>query len=440
VRDLVATVLAMTLGLSGVAAAITPTETVIHRNVKGYIGEGVAVSRNGVVYGYAQYAFPGGKGVGNGVIYRLVKPKAGHSGYWYNSYVLAFAGGVGGSEPVGKPVFDGHDNMYGVTGWGGEYRQGLVFGLTETAPGSGTWNSAVLHHFGPSDGGGTQSLGASLIVGANGVLYGTTVSTSLGSGVCLGSCGWVFSLTPPAAGQSNWTYQTLYAFQGGSDGDYPAAPLVQDATGALYGSTQFGGSGNTTCPNSRGCGTIFMLTPPAQGQSTWDKTTLYNFVATQDAEGAQPAGALTLSGSGTVYGTAKYDGSDESAGIAFMLTPPVSGQSNWAYSVIHQFNGATDGIFPNGGLILGADGTLLGTTSLGGSGGSGAVFRLIPPKQIGSSWTSTVLHSFPPATLDGAEPNGPLTRDALGDLFGTTQDGGSPHAGTGYGTTFEITP
>ena len=444
-RNLVATALATTLGFAGVAAAQTPAETVIHRNVKGNYGEGVAVSRTGVVYGYAQYAFPGGDNKGNGVIYRLVKPKeAGHRDQWYYGYILVFPGGVGGFGPVGKPVFDGHDNMYGVTAWGGEDSQGLVFGLTETTPGSGTWNSAVLHHFGPSDGGGAQSQGASLILGANGVFYGTTVTNGTGTGTCLGSCGTVFSLTPPIAGQSAWTYQLLYAFQGGSDGDYPAAPLVQDAAGVLYGSTQFGGTDTTSCHDHRGCGTIFRLAPPGANQTTWTKTILYAFSAGNGnfggPDGGEPTGSLTLdASSGALYGAAKWGGASE-YGTIFVATPPSSQQSPWQYSVIQNFSCYWDpyGGIPNGGLIFGADHSLIGTTST--CAGNGTAFTLLPPSSPGANWKIDIMYTFPAYPGDASGPSGGFVKDALGNLIGTTRGGGNLRTDGGWGTTFEITP
>jgi uncharacterized repeat protein (TIGR03803 family) len=78
----------------------------------------------------------------------------------------------------------------------------------------------------------------------NGVLYGTTRS---GGAAGLGT---IFSVTPPAAGQTQWTYKILYSFQGGADGGVPAAALVADGAGSFYGTTETGGAG-----------TVFRFTP-----------------------------------------------------------------------------------------------------------------------------------------------------------------------------------
>jgi uncharacterized repeat protein (TIGR03803 family) len=61
----------------------------------------------------------------------------------------------------------------------------------------------------------------------------------------------------------------LYSFKGGSDGISPLAGLIADNHGALYGTTEIGGSG---CPQYPGCGTVFKLTPPAKGQTAWTET------------------------------------------------------------------------------------------------------------------------------------------------------------------------
>jgi hypothetical protein len=64
----------------------------------------------------------------------------------------------------------------------------------------------------------------------------------------------------------------LYSFQGGNDGSNPAAGLIADKAGSLYGTTRNGGS--TAC-NTGGCGTVFELSPPAAPGGQWTETVLY---------------------------------------------------------------------------------------------------------------------------------------------------------------------
>jgi uncharacterized repeat protein (TIGR03803 family) len=122
---------------------------------------------------------------------------------------------------------------------------GVVYSLTPPAAGQPAWTQAVIHSFQGSDGFYPY---AGLIFGPGGILYGTTQDNTNGND------GSVFSLTPPAAGQADWTENTLYIFQGGStDGAYPYAPLLLNKTGDLFGTTYFGGTD--------GRGTVFELTP-----------------------------------------------------------------------------------------------------------------------------------------------------------------------------------
>jgi len=122
---------------------------------------------------------------------------------------------------------------------------------------------------------------AGLIFDSSGALYGTTWGGS------------AFKLTPPAAGQTQWTETVLYSFKGGADGDYPAAGLIFDTYGALYGTTAAGGSANL--------GTVFKLTPPAAGQTQWTEAVLYSFKGGR--AGVGPQGGLIFDTHGALYGT-----------------------------------------------------------------------------------------------------------------------------------------
>lgn len=111
---------------------------------------------------------------------------------------------------------------------------------------------------------------------------------------------------------------------------------------------------------------------------------------------------------------------------------------------LYLFQGATDGSYPNGGLVLDAFGTLYGTTvETTDRVYGGLVYELSPGG--GSTWTESVLHSF--ASTGGAFPSGALVSDAAGNLYGTTSQGGSSAGvcmlfldqGTGCGAAFKLT-
>jgi uncharacterized repeat protein (TIGR03803 family) len=86
-------------------------------------------------------------------------------------------------------------------------------------------------------------------------------------------------------------------------------------------------------------------------------------------------------------------------------------------------------------LIFDRAGNLYGTTSYGGVQGQGTVFKLTPN---GSGWTESVLHPFGFPSKDGRQPFTNLVSDSAGNLYGTTNFGGSHnHRG---GTVFMVTP
>jgi uncharacterized repeat protein (TIGR03803 family) len=197
--------------------------------------------------------------------------------------------------------------------------------------------------------------------------------------------------------------KVIYSFTAGSDGGEPSSPLISDRAGNLYGEASLGS-------------VVFELEPCSNGD--WMESTFYAF----RNQGA-PTGGLVLSDSGAFYGVT-YDGYFNSPGTVFDL-PPVS-LSN---PVIYSF--ASGG--PEAGLVLDQAGVLYGTTEAGGDNGGGSVFELTPN---GGGWSYEVIHSFATTTgTDGAYPFGRLVKDAAGNLYGTTYQGGV----YGGGTVFELT-
>jgi uncharacterized repeat protein (TIGR03803 family) len=254
---------------------------------------------------------------------------------------------------------------------------------------------------------------AGVIRDQNGNLYGTTQLG--GTGTCSGNfpgCGTVFSVDP------NGKETVLYGFAGHpTDGESPRGALVRDATGNLYGTTYEGGTS--------GFGTVFEL------DSSGKETVLYNF--TGGAGGSFPLGSLIQDANGNLYGTSSGNSTNCAIGCGTVFKLDTAGK----FTVLHAFMGP-DGDAPLAGLTMDAAGNLYGTTSRGGTscnGGCGVVFKLDP------SGKETVLHSFKDFP-DGAFPVGDLTRDAKGNLYGTTSGGGFNHryCNFGCGTIFKLAP
>jgi uncharacterized repeat protein (TIGR03803 family) len=331
--------------------------------------------------------------------------------------LYSFAGGSDPKTPYAGLIFDKAGNLYGTSQLGGANSLGTVFEITPNS--NGSWTESVIYSFtGATDGG--QPYG-SLVFDTAGNLYGTT--SYGGSTNCTQGCGTVFKLTP---GSSGWTESVVYTFSGGSDGREPYARLLSDAAGNLYGTTLFGGNITSTC--SSGCGTVFKLT---RGSSGWTESVLYAFQGA--ADGASPYDGLAFDSTGNLYGTA-YAGGASGNGVIFKLTP---GSSGWTESILHAFTGGNDGKFPYGDLILDAAGNLYGTASQGGSQGFGVVFEMRLTKK--GNLREAVLHTF--ANTPSANPVAGLVMDTAGNLYGTTIAGASQTScGGGCGTLFKLTP
>jgi|SRR5450631_833838 uncharacterized repeat protein (TIGR03803 family) len=215
---------------------------------------------------------------------------------------------------------------------------------------------------------------AGVILDASGNPYGTTDGGGNGTGT-------VFELTPSAGG--GWTEKTLYSFgvSGSGDGNYPAAGLVFDAAGNLYGTTADGGSGCV----SPGCGTVFELTPTAGG--SWTEKILYSFQA-NGKDGNLPQSGLVLDAKGNLYGTTPLGGTSN-VGSVYELTPMADGR--WKEKILHSFDSNTGGRNPSASLIFDAAGNLYGTTS-GNGIFQGTVFKLTPTARGG--WKQKVLQVF----------------------------------------------
>jgi uncharacterized repeat protein (TIGR03803 family) len=231
--------------------------------------------------------------------------------------------------------------LYGTTSQGGPslncgyYGCGVVYKLVLK-----TGAFSVLHNFDSSDGAYPSS---TLTLDKTGkFLYGAA-----GAGGSSG-CGVVFRLTIETG-----AYDVLYNFTGSPDAEEPYGPLALDASGNLYGDSQFGGS--YPCRADNGCGTVFTVSP-----STGTDTVLYNF--TGGADGNYPQAGVIRSHEGTLYGTTAWGGSNND-GTVFKLF-------NNTETVLHTFQGS-DGSGPSAVVIMDSKDNLFGTASAGGSRGSG---------------------------------------------------------------------
>jgi uncharacterized repeat protein (TIGR03803 family) len=408
----------------------------------------------------------GGKGCGT--VFELIPPTAGNTN-WTEQVLHEFQGGIEGATPTGSVIFDKSGALYGTTSAGGggacyhySYNKsssgyywtkgeklgcGTAFSLMPPTPGNTVWTELLMNTFqGGSDG---RKPPGNLIMDKTGALYGVT--SQGGGGTCEDkSCAYfrqVAGSVPevqynPGLGtifrlkkalDRDWKEEVIYTFYGSIDGEHPESSVQSSPDGGLYGTVAHGGP--------YGFGTVFKLMPSRSGAGRWHKTMFYDFGAASD-DGIYPIGPLHLDNStdGGLVGTTYGSFGPDARGAVFKLTPHAGGLARWHETIAHYFTGS--GSFPLGGLNLDkATDTYYTTTSGGGEGacdlgGCGTVIALSPPS-VGSGvdWRSTVLHKFG-SGKDGKHPVAGMVRDAAGNFYGTTSEGGTQ----GMGTVFMITP
>ncbi len=235
-----------------------------------------------------------------------------------------------------------------------------------------------------------------------------------------------FSMVNASRAQTT-NFRVLHSFAGGSDGSYPTTTLVLAGTGRLYGTTYQGGSSSGCASN--GCGTAFEL---LEKNGHWVKRVLLDF-STPNNFFPDPVGSLVADAKGNVYGTDAYTGDPTcNCGTVFQLT--MTG-GVWSQNILHNFLGGTsDGTYPGSGLVQDSAGNLYGATPTGGTYNNGTVFELTP--NADGTWAYAIIHSFVANGFDGISPNGRLTIDKFGNVYGTTPSGGL----YGDGAVFRITP
>lgn len=350
---------------------------------------GVLVHSSGLVYGTTQ----NGGASGLGTTFRFDPATGVHT-------ILASLDGAHGAYPAADPVVDAAGAVLTTFSSGG--LGGGLGTVVRFAPPSAALST--LHTFQGPDGGSPR---AAALVHASSIY--ATASSGGTSPHCGGGCGTLFRLSPDGIG--GYTPTTMISFDL-SDGAQPVAPLVADASGVLFGTTEYGGSSTACFGGLGGCGTVFRF-----DTATSTLTTILSF---DSQMGAHPSGALLLDRDANLIGTAR-SGGPSGVGVVFRIDA-VTGLP----STVVAFNGA-NGAFPFAGLIADARGNMFGTTAFGGASDMGTVFRI-----DAATGTLTTL-----ATFNGPNGNGPyctLAPDTSGNLYGTTYSGGA----AGLGTLFRL--
>jgi len=268
-----------------------------------------------------------------GTIYKLNKDGSGYTNLYNAPGITFYCSLVQGTNRM----------LYGMDVNGGTNSLGEIFRLATNG-----LNFTSLHSFSggsdasTSDGSGPE---AGLILGKDGLLYGTTAGQS--------GMGTVFSITH---GGTNYTVLKHFDLGVPANGLGPRAALLEGADGLLYGTTSSGGNNNA--------GIIFKMNKSGSLFSV-----LYRFDVTN---GSTPYHAVLsqFSTNGVIYGAASQS---TNTGVVYRI-----GTNGVGYTVVHTFQ-TTDGASPEAGVIQGVDGTFYGTAQQGGTNSFGVIYRVAKP-------------------------------------------------------------
>ena len=300
-----------------------------------------------------------------------------------------------GRNPCGALAQGSDGNFYGTTPLGGGYDSGTVFKITP----SGVLTTLMELGSNATSNIEIQPIGA-LMQADDGNFYGTTGGTGNAT---------VFKMTQAGA------LTTFVEFAGSSLGLGLTAALVQGSDGNFYGTTSGGGASND--------GTVFKIT------SAGIVTTLVQFTGIGgSSKGDQVFTALIQGKDGNFYGTTGGGGASF-YGTVFKMT------SAGAMTTLVEFTGNgtnRNGSRPMAALVQGTDGNLYGTTSEGGDGSRGTVFKITP-----SGMLTTLVHfTGTSGARKGSYPYAALVQGSDGSFYGTTNGGGSSDCGT----VFKVSP
>jgi len=282
----------------------------------------------------------------------------------------------------------------------------IVLALACAAAPAGAYTYKVVHVFTNSNGDGGYPMGTPLL-GIDGNIYGTA---EYGGTYGFGT---IYRVKPDGS------VSYLYNFRGGDYGDgcHEKGGLTQDKKGNIYGTSELCGAQG----NVYGAGTVFKIAPDGT------ETVFHSFYYYEwdNHDGGGPYGPPILDKRGNLYGTTVNGGKFicRIIGIYCGTLYRVDTQGN--LKIIHNFNGRQGLAFPIAGLTWGKDGYLYGTTPFNSGRNAGTVYKTDMKGHV-----TTVYGFHDPAT--GANPEGGLIEDSLGNFYGTTNTGGSDNMGVVY--------
>jgi uncharacterized repeat protein (TIGR03803 family) len=393
-------------------------------------GGGVTLDSLGNLYGAAS---TGGK-YGQGMVYEITKAGVVKDLHDFGDLIVSLSGiSWDGAFPRCTVAFDTSGNMYGTTLLGGANYDGEVWEITS----AGVYKD--LHDFG-----GTLTVSGKSVPDGSAPAWGVTVDSSgnlygtTSSGGAYSKYGTVWKLSSKAV------YTVMHSFGGelgsGSqltlDGRSPFGGVTFDSSGNMYGTTTVGGT-NDPSGESQGAGVLWKLTLAGTYSVIHEfggKVT--NASGSTGADGSYPLTTVSFDTSGNMYGLATKGGPFTAAGVGLGMLWEYT--SKGAYVDLHDFGALTtnaqggmgaDGAFPEGQVKFDKSSNMYGTATAGGASFTkGMIWELSSAKSyedLHDFGSSNIWTTYDSQISDGLLPNGVVTVDTLGNLYGTCLEGGN---------------
>jgi uncharacterized repeat protein (TIGR03803 family) len=296
---------------------------------------------------------------GGGTVFKIAKTADGYASTPTTLVSFcALANCADGSGPFAGLIADASGNLFGTTQGGGAHGGGTAFEIARTIGGYASAPTVLVSFCALANCADGAVPNGPLVADASGNLFGTTF---VGGANNLGT---VFEIvkTPDGYDSTPITLVSFCASANCAGGAHPAAGLIVDAEGNLFGATQGG-------PRGGGSRTVFEIVKTDSG---------YDITPIILASVGQAAAGPIADAKGNLFGTTVAGGAND-GGTVFEVAKTPDGYASTPTILVSfcaPLGNCVDGAVPQAGLIADPRANLFGTTAGGGVHNGGTAFEI----------------------------------------------------------------
>jgi hypothetical protein len=283
--------------------------------------------------------------------------------------VLGVRGAIYGVTEFGGRLCDGGANTCGA-----------IFQLRPPKRAGSRWAQEILHRFDGGRDGKNPTFGL-ILDSQRKALFGVTPAGGVDHPRCFRGCGTVFSLAPDLERQ-RWAFRTIYRFKDASDGAQPEEIALRgkELFGVVrfggFNGNDGGSAGGVFRLRKPPDGKEWVKSDVYQFgiyRSELNPAGRNPASLSFDPKGRiivpTPNGGLSK----------EFDGVELDMGTLYRLSPPADGSEEWKAELLYRFTGEKDGGRPVN-VFINTEGGLFGATSIGGAKGGGTFYSFVPPE------------------------------------------------------------